>query len=65
MPPDDGKHYKPYDQICGAVTNETRMQSMKTSKNMECNTPFNPVQQHALYKRLMIKDRTQCFCMLF
>ena len=31
------------------------MPSLKTSKNMKSNIPFNPLQQHALNTRLVIK----------
>ena len=55
MPSDDGKHYKPYDEVWGTVTYENHMPSLKTSKNMKHNIPFNPLQQHALYTRLVIK----------
>ena len=55
MPSDEGKHYKPYDEVWGTVTYENHMPSLKTSKNMKHNIPFNPLQQHALYTRLVIK----------
>ena len=55
MTSDYGKHYKPYDKVWGTVTNENHMLSLKTSKNMKHNILFNPLQQHALNTRLVIK----------
>ena len=55
MPSSDDVHYKTYEEVFGADTDEKAMPSLKTTKDRGHKIPFNPTKQHATNTNLFVE----------